>query len=206
MLYIHQTFQQTIQGEGYFTGVACDFIRLYGCPVGCFFCDTGYEKPNGDYYNKKIPRVKKDIPELLSELKSNLVVISGGEPFIQKGLPELCSAILKTKRAVSIETSGSYWLDVPKEVFVTLSPKQHISPDYPVEENFWQRANEVKIVISKGDEFDFYKDKLKNFKGHKYFQPEFNEHQESVKKCLNLLKDNQDWKLSLQVHKIIGVL
>ena len=55
MINIHETFQETLQGEGYHTGTACDFIRTYGCPVGCYFCDTGYE-PNGDYYNKKIPK------------------------------------------------------------------------------------------------------------------------------------------------------
>lgn len=39
---VHETFQETIQGEGYWSGTPCDFIRLSGCPVGCWFCDTGY--------------------------------------------------------------------------------------------------------------------------------------------------------------------
>ena len=51
---IQETFQNTIQGEGYHSGRPCDFIRLYGCPVGCFFCDTGYASPDGDYYKKYI--------------------------------------------------------------------------------------------------------------------------------------------------------
>ena len=31
---------QSIQGEGYFTGVPAIFVRLQGCPVGCAWCDT----------------------------------------------------------------------------------------------------------------------------------------------------------------------
>lgn len=36
---INEIFQ-TLQGEGYFTGVPAIFIRLQGCPVGCAWCDT----------------------------------------------------------------------------------------------------------------------------------------------------------------------
>lgn len=36
---INEMFQ-TLQGEGYFTGVPAIFIRLQGCPVGCAWCDA----------------------------------------------------------------------------------------------------------------------------------------------------------------------
>lgn len=36
---INEMFQ-TLQGEGYFTGVPAIFVRLQGCPVGCSWCDT----------------------------------------------------------------------------------------------------------------------------------------------------------------------
>ena len=39
-----------------------------------------------------------------------------------------------------------------------LSPKHHISPKYPVKQEVWQRANELKIVVDTGYELDFYKD------------------------------------------------
>ena len=28
---VHETFQETIQGEGYWSGTPCDFIKLQGC-------------------------------------------------------------------------------------------------------------------------------------------------------------------------------
>lgn len=205
MINIHETFQQTVQGEGFYTGTPCDFIRTYGCPVGCYFCDTGYASPDGEYYKKQIKKHRKTIEELIAELKSDLVVISGGEPFINKNLPELCDAIIKTGRKVSIETSGSYWQQVSEEVFITLSPKEHISPKYPVLDGFWKRANEFKLVISDGTELEHYSKNLSNFKGLKYLQPEYNTHEKSLQNIFDLLKHNQDFKLSLQTHKVINV-
>ena len=202
---VQETFQSTLQGEGYQAGRVCDFIRLYGCPVGCWFCDTGYASPDGDYYKKKLPKNSKSIEELLDETKSKLIVISGGEPFIHKKLPELCAYLIRNGKDVAIETSGSYWLEVPKEVFITLSPKEHLNPKMPVKEQFWTRANELKIVISKVEDFEFYKEKSEKFKGHKYLQPEYYDGNESVQRTINLLLENNDFKLSLQTHKIINI-
>ena len=202
---IQETFQNTIQGEGYHSGRPCDFIRLYGCPVGCFFCDTGYASPDGDYYKKKLPRYVKTIEQLHDELKSNYIVISGGEPFIHKKLPDLCRSLLRLNKDVGIETSGSYWQDIPLETFVTLSPKEHISPKYPVLDVFWKRANEFKLVISDGTELDYYKEKLKDFDGFLFLQPEYDDFKNSIQKTLILLRNNDEFKLSQQTHKILNL-
>ena len=202
---VQETFQSTLQGEGYFSGRVCDFIRLYGCPVGCFFCDTGYASPDGEYYKKQLPKHSKSLKELLEETKSKLIVISGGEPFIHKKLPELCEFLLQNNKEVSIETSGSYWKEVPKEVFITLSPKEHISPKYPVRDEFWYRADEFKLVISKDEDFEYYKNIVKSFKGHKYLQPEYYEGENTIQKTINLLLKNSEFKLSLQTHKILNI-
>ena len=201
---IQETFQDTIQGEGFRAGTPADFIRLYGCPVGCFFCDTGYAFPDGDYYKKKLPKKSMEIEEIVSELKSPLAVITGGEPFIHKSLPKLCEAILETGRMVSIETSGSSWKPIPDDVFVTLSPHEHISPKYPVLDIFWKRANEFKLVVYDKSEFEYYKNKLKEYKGLKYFSPE-HESSDSNQFAMELLMANKDFKLSLQTHKFVGL-
>ena len=142
---IHETFQSTVQGEGYWTGCLVDFIRLSGCPVGCPWCDTGYADGGTN-----LPRVERPIGELLAEVKSPRVVITGGEPFIHKHLPELVQALLAANKQVSIETSGSFWQEVSPAAWITLSPKEHINPKYPVQNQFWSRANEVKIIIQTG--------------------------------------------------------
>jgi 7-carboxy-7-deazaguanine synthase len=198
---IHETFQSTVQGEGYWSGSLVDFIRLFGCPVGCPWCDTGYAEGG-----EKLPRVERTIHELLGELKSPRVVISGGEPFIHKHLPELVQALLAAGKHVSIETSGSFWQEISPEAWITLSPKQHINPKYPVQKQFWSRANEVKIVIETGTEINFYQEYLSTYP-HQwvYLQPEWNSSSKSLSLILQMLQQRPEYRLSLQTHKYIGV-
>jgi organic radical activating enzyme len=198
---IHETFQSTVQGEGYWTGCLVDFIRLSGCPVGCPWCDTGYADGGTN-----LPRVERPIGELLAEVKSPRVVITGGEPFIHKHLPELVQALLAANKQVSIETSGSFWQEVSPAAWITLSPKEHINPKYPVQNQFWSRANEVKIIIETGKEIDFYQEYLSTH-SHLlvYLQPEWYSSSQSILIILQILPEKPDYRLSLQTHKYIGV-
>ena len=195
---IHETFQETLQGEGFWAGTPCDFIRLAGCPVGCYFCDTGYADGG-----KGLPRDKASAEALVAALKSERVVISGGEPFIHKELPALVRRLLSDGRKVSIETSGSFWLDLPDEVWITLSPKEHLNSAYPVVEQFWERANEVKIVVAIGNEFAFYQDRLIGT-DNVYLQPEWFELDRTKPIAIDLVIKHR-LKLSTQSHKIWGV-
>ena len=198
---IHETFQSTVQGEGYWTGCLVDFIRLSGCPVGCPWCDTGYADGGTN-----LPRVERPIGELLAEVKSPRVVITGGEPFIHKHLPELVQALLAANKQVSIETSGSFWQEVSPAAWITLSPKEHINPKYPVQNQFWSRANEVKIIIQTGKEIDFYQEHLSTHPHLLvYLQPEWNSSSKSIPLILQILQEKPDYRLSLQTHKYIGV-
>jgi organic radical activating enzyme len=198
---IHETFQSTVQGEGYWTGCLVDFIRLSGCPVGCPWCDTGYADGGTN-----LPRVERPIGELLTEVKSPRVVITGGEPFIHKHLPELVQALLAANKQVSIETSGSFWQEISPAAWITLSPKEHINSKYPVQNQFWSRANEVKIIIETGKEIDFYQEYLSTH-SHLlvYLQPEWNSSSKSILLILQILPEKPDYRLSLQTHKYIGV-
>ncbi len=196
---IHETFQLTVQGEGYWSGSLVDFIRLSGCPVGCPWCDTGYADGG-----KGLPRDLRSLSDLIAELRSPRVVISGGEPFIHQSLPELVNALLAVGKAVSIETSGSYWQPIAPEAWITLSPKQHVSPRYPVDERFWQRANEVKLVIATGDELALYQPYFRQ-DCPIYLQPEWHQRDRALPIILKLLQQNPTYKLSVQLHKFIGV-
>lgn len=198
---VHETFQSTVQGEGYWSGSLVDFIRLSGCPVGCPWCDTGYADGGAN-----LPRVERSISELLGELKSPRVVISGGEPFIQKHLSELVQALFDAGKKVHIETSGSFWQDVSPEAWITLSPKEHVNPKYPVKAQFWSRSNEVKIVIETGREIEFYAEQLSAHPDlYVYLQPEWNSVSKSVPFILQILQQKPNYKLSLQIHKYIGL-
>ena len=201
MLLVHETFQETIQGEGFFAGTPVDFIRLAGCPVGCHYCDTGYADGGRD-----LPREKRSFNELIEELRSPRVVISGGEPFIHNQLPDLINKIEATNRQVSIETSGSFWQDISPKVWVTLSPKEHLNPQYPVVQKMWERANEIKLVIETGLELEYYGKYLPpQNKIPVFLQPECYGGDRSLQLVLELLKKFPQYRLSVQLHKYLGV-
>lgn len=227
ILPVHETFSSTIQGEGYWAGAIVDFIRLHGCPVGCEFCDSLYAPQDGG--GKLAPRTPRTIAELVAELQSPRVVISGGEPFIHKSLPLLVEAIEATGREVSIETSGAFWQPISKTSWVTLSPKQHVSPRYAVHPAMWLRADEIKIVIALGNELEFYRQPMNHWMqwfddwGYQYWteyepflscstvtterflQPEWQELWRTLPLTLELLRSHPDYRLSVQLHKVIGV-
>ncbi len=198
---VHETFQETLQGEGFWTGTPVDFIRLAGCPVGCHYCDTGYADGGGD-----LPRVKRSFEELIEELRSPRVVISGGEPFIHRQLPDLINKIEATGRQVSIETSGCFWQEISPQVWVTLSPKEHLNPQYPVLPQMRARANEIKLVIETGLELEYYAKYLPPRNAIPVFlQPEWSGGDRSLQLVLELLKKFPQYRLSVQLHKYLGV-
>lgn len=197
---IHETFQQTIQGEGYFAGTPCDFIRLAGCPVQCHYCDTGYADGGKD-----LPRSHYTFEQLIKQLISPRVVISGGEPFIHKQLPALVQEILANHKSVAIETSGSFRQDIPAATWVTLSPKGHINPAYPVLPIMWQRANEIKLVIATGEELAYYAPQLSLLNIPIFLQPEWYTVDRTLPLVLELLRQNPQYRLSVQLHKYLNV-
>ncbi|MFM6189568.1 MAG: 7-carboxy-7-deazaguanine synthase QueE [Planktothrix sp.] len=198
---VHETFQSTIQGEGYWVGTPVDFIRLAGCPVGCPWCDTGY----GDG-GMNLPRQVRSFEDLMAELRSTRVVISGGEPFIYAQLPALINTIEATGRTVSIETSGSFWQPISDSVWVTLSPKHHVNPKYPVVPFMWKRASEIKLVIETGTELEFYAQYLElNPQIPVFLQPEWTQRDRTFPLVLDLLKQFPHYRLSVQLHKYLNV-
>lgn len=199
MVPIHELFGPTIQGEGRWCGKLVNFVRLSGCPVGCPWCDTGYA--NG---GKGLPREYWEVTDIVESVTTTRAVISGGEPYIHRNLPELVTALVKAGKTVAIETSGAFWQPIGG-VWVTLSPKHHVSAQYPVRPEFWSRADEVKLVVETGQEPDFYGSLLRQFKGPVYLQPQWENLEGSLVQCLDLLEQHPDWTLSIQSHKFLGV-
>lgn len=195
-----QEIFSTIQGEGYWAGAACDFVRLYGCPVGCPWCDTGYAD-GGKYIKSE----SMTLSQIVSQATAPRITISGGEPFVQPDLPRLVQMFIDRGSSVAIETSGSFWRSVHDDAWVTLSPKQHVSPAYPVVNDMWERANEVKIVVSDGSELEVYASQLKRFEGLVYLQPEWTRKDTAIQAIMSIMAVHTDYRLSVQTHKFIGI-
>jgi len=207
-LLIHELIIGTIQGEGSNTGLAVDFVRLHGCNVGCWFCDTGYAK--ADQHGANIISQDLTFEEISSQLKSINVVISGGEPMLCSELPEFCEYLIKRGRRIFVETSGTAWKELPPEVWITLSPKDNVSK-LKTKQIAWDNADEIKFVVDcnrpREDLTEYYIEKINsNPIPLIYLQPEessFNG--KNVSNILDLLQQIPDAKLSLQTHKILNI-
>jgi 7-carboxy-7-deazaguanine synthase len=82
---VHETFS-TIQGEALNTGRPTTFVRVVGCNLSCFYCDTGYRPQDN---RALIPREDYTVNELVQRilyLKNPYVCFTGGEPLLYQDL------------------------------------------------------------------------------------------------------------------------
>ncbi len=183
----------SIQGEGTYTGTACVFIRLYGCNLSCGFCDDELHKTTMQ---------EMSYDEILSQVQAypaKHIIITGGEPTIYV-LNPFITLLQQKGYYVCIETNGYNFQNVKNADWITYSPKEW---DDICEEGF----NELKFIVSK----DSPVEKLLHLECLQpiYIQPQNFMHKpnmENVRFCVELVKKYpQKFKLSLQMHKFIGV-
>lgn len=117
------------QGEGLLTGTSSSFIRLSGCNLRCWFCDTPYAswEPDGHF----IP-----IDELVQWASSSgprHVVLTGGEPLLPMNVTALCDQLRRAGLHLTIETAGTLFRPAKCDL-LSLSPK--LSGSAPPQERF----------------------------------------------------------------------
>lgn len=126
LLDVHSIFH-TIQGEGPFAGRPAVFVRLAGCTLQCDGCDTDYTSGRG---GMTLGDAFAKTWEALGPRPTNLVVLTGGEPFRQSIGP-FVRLLLGNGVEVQLETNGTVFLeDFPwgmPGVTVVCSPKTHVN-------------------------------------------------------------------------------
>jgi 7-carboxy-7-deazaguanine synthase len=110
-LNVHSIFY-TIQGEGPDAGRPALFIRLAGCNLRCWFCDTDFEK--GTEYS--VLDLMDKVATIARNSRCGLVVITGGEPLLQNIVP-LVKSCNSLGIACSVETAGTLFYPELAEVF-----------------------------------------------------------------------------------------
>jgi 7-carboxy-7-deazaguanine synthase len=138
MLQIREIFY-SLQGEGPYAGLPAVFIRLSGCNLSCWFCDTTWDTLTDERMSAiavaKAARAKH--PDVA------LAVITGGEPLLQP-LEELISQLQgENFDVIQIETNGTLWqpcLEDDDVIAVVVSPKtRNIHPEFMTRPNtYWK--------------------------------------------------------------------
>ena len=173
MLPIHEQFY-TFQGEGIHAGRAAYFIRTFGCPVHCPWCDSaGTWHP--DYIPEKVERLAVDtLAAEVAKTKAEFVVVTGGEPAIHDLTP-LADALHAIGRAVHLETSGAFKIKGDFE-WITLSPKRW---KLPLDENIMQ-ADEFKFIVDQEGAISEYVDIIGQTTKPVWLHPEWSKHADVV--------------------------
>lgn len=97
---------RSIQGEGTLMGVPTTFVRFFACNLRCSWCDTRYSwsvREGGTWRTLSPQTVVQEI----EALEARHVVLTGGEPTLQKDLPELVALLKARGYHLTIETNAT---------------------------------------------------------------------------------------------------
>ena len=189
----------SLQGEGFHAGRPAVFIRFAGCNLACPFCDTDFS------FSREMSA--EDIAQEVSRYgMPPMIVLTGGEPALQ--VDEALLAVLKKRipAPIHIETNGTQLLPIGID-WVTCSPKQG-------SQVVLEKADEIKVVFTETTSGDVVPDDWTAAErlvepwrdaisaGHYFLQP---------CSCANealvaaYILAHPWWRLSLQMHKHIGI-
>lgn len=187
----------TLQGEGYNMGKAAYFVRIGGCDVGCFWCDS-----KESWNEKMFPPIEvESIVENAIAANANTVVITGGEPSLYP-LNKL-TGLLQDKGIVTmVETSGAHDLSGHWD-WICLSPKKYSPPKSSV----YHKADELKVIIKQEADLK-WAEMNADLVGDKtllFLQPEWSQVPEIMPLLTEYIMKNPRWRMSLQSHKYMGI-
>ncbi|MFO7841990.1 MAG: 7-carboxy-7-deazaguanine synthase QueE [Fidelibacterota bacterium] len=187
----------SIQAEGYHAGKAAIFIRFSDCNLRCDFCDTEF-----------LSGVDMSVSEIMGNIRdypSRFVLITGGEP-LMNDTTELLAALKNEGYYVAVETNGMFF---PKHEFfdwITISPKS--------EKLKIRKCNELKVLLGIDEIPETYGIEAE----HRYISPKNPTHNLPIgtqsadffdrnvaQYCYRYVLKHPEWRLSLQMHKVIGI-
>ncbi len=142
----------SLQGESASVGIPTTFIRLTGCPLRCYYCDTAYAFSGGE---------KVAIGAILDKVAlypTRHVTVTGGEPLAQDQCHSLLKQLCDKNYSVSLETSGAISIaKVDKRVIKVMDLKTPSSKECDKNQykniDYLGAQDQIKFVI--GDKADF---------------------------------------------------
>src|SRR3954468_15516957 len=95
---------RSIRGEGTLMGGPTTFVRFFACNLRCSWCDTKYSwsvKDGGTWESLDAREVAKQV----DALGAKHVVLTGGEPTLQRHLPALARLLKAAGHHLTVETN-----------------------------------------------------------------------------------------------------
>lgn len=147
----------SLQGETSLSGVPFAFIRLTGCNLRCVYCDSAYAFKGGR---------KMTIAQILGEIEKfgvKHVLLTGGEPLLQRNTRELARELGARGYEVSVETHGEASIEgiapVARVVMDVKTPSSGMSRG-GFRKNFrhLKRGDEIKFVIASEEDYAWARD------------------------------------------------
>ena len=183
----------SVQGEGAKSGIPHVFVRFGNCNLACEWCDTDFNT-----YEKMTVAT---IVERVLAFKCKNVIYTGGEPLLNDLWP-LSRELKKHDIHLSCESNGT--IKVPEGLldWICISPKDQEYPNVSIKQRI---GDELKCVYL-GQDLKMYDDLKQGF-DYLFLQPCYIE-TESVEwngknfaMTESVVKENPEWRLSLQTHK-----
>ncbi len=211
MAYTIKEIYHTLQGEGVQAGRVAVFCRFSGCNLWsgreedrdtalCAFCDTdfvGIDGPGGGRFESagSLAAAVAACRGTGADTANSLVVLTGGEPLLQVD-EELLAALHARGFEVAVETNGT--IPPPPGVdWLTVSPKA----GGPLAV---AGGAELKLVHPQ-DGVDPAQFEDLDFR-HFCLQPmDGPEREANTRRCAQYCLEHPRWRLSLQMHKIVGL-
>ncbi|MFW6011203.1 MAG: radical SAM protein [Desulfosalsimonas sp.] len=196
----------SIQGESLHAGRPCVLIRLAGCNLRCTYCDTKYAWSEGS---------SMEISEIIETVKKYgfpVAEITGGEPLMQAGTPELARRLLDENIEVLIETNGTYPIYTLPEGCIKIMDVKCPGSGESGKTNFdnlgrLSRKDQIKFVVCSCDDYQYAKDIIQRWWNGRPAVPVLISPAvgmtDPAEVAAWILEDRLDARLHLQLHKII---
>ena len=195
----------SLQGESKTVGIPTVFIRLTGCPLRCYYCDTTYAFHGGKSLT---------IDEIIEQVKSystSYVTVTGGEPLAQKNCFLLLTKLADYSFNVSLETSGAIDIaNVDSRITKVMDLKTPSSNEE--QRNLYQNIeyldakDQAKFVIANQKDYVWSKTLLEKYQLNTLCEVLFSpcaDSQDYSQLAEWILADQLPVRFQLQLHKIL---
>lgn len=212
----------SVQGEGPWAGTPMIFVRMAGCNLHCAWCDTDF-KPK---YRMSAEELFEEVQKL--SLNCTHICFTGGEPSMSVDGHLVCM-FHNHYYALHMETNGMYPIEeIGMYTSIVVSPKISFQgmtqADRDRALSFWrEQKNKInppialKIVCDETESAVVVRDQVFQFSkilkdwnslgvwDARFIQPLELDGQTNIKRVVEFVLENPQWRISEQGHKRWGL-